>query len=286
MSSLIRVEKLNTVNFFDLSPSFNTAIHNHNDWELLYVDSGEINCIIEGKSIYLKQGDVMFHKPNEIHSTVCNGKKSASIFNVHFITNSDTMEYFDGKSLTVPPKAADTLKKLIDECNATYRVSEIPMQMRDNAPIGGEQMSRILLEEFLILIIRGFECPEKYKHINGNQVCIVPKMEEICDYLRSNIYGKITLNDLVERFHFSKSFLCEQFKKSNGLSPISYYLDLKLTEAKRLLREDDISITEISERLSFESPEYFSRYFKKRVGHTPRDFRNMLINDASLRKIK
>ena len=109
-------------------------------------------------------------------------------------------------------------------------------------------------------------------------------VEEICEHMKNHIYGNLSLDDLTERFHFGKSFLCEQFKKNTGKSPINYYLDLKLSEAKRLLREGDMTITEIAENLGFESPEYFSRYFKKRVGHSPRDFKKMLINDATLRK--
>ena len=286
MSAIINIERLYTVNFFDLSPTFNTTVHNHEDWELLYVDSGEVNCITSDGRIFLKQGDVIFHQPRKTHSTVCNGKKSASIFNIHFVTDSPVMERLKNRTFSVPQKAADALKRLIDECNATYSVSEYPLSLRETAPIGGEQMSLLLLEEFLILLLRNAEGRETPHAATNNQGYRSNQIEEICDYLRSNIYGKVTLNDLVERFHFSKSFLCEQFKKNKGQSPVSYYLELKLTEAKRLLREDDITITEISEKLSFESPEYFSRYFKKRVGHSPRDFRNMLINDASLRKIK
>lgn len=286
MSSLIKIDKFYTVNFFDLSPSFNTDVHNHNDWELLYVDRGEVSCFIDGECIYLKQGELMVHSPHKIHRTVCNGKKSASIFNVHFISNSQALDYFNDKAFTVSAKTAEALKKLIDECNLTYRVSEHPMDFREDAPFGGEQMSLLLLEEFLILLIRESQCLKNSTcNTSLNQANNMPQIDEICNYLKSNVYGKITLTDISEKFHFSKSFLCEQFKNSKGISPISYYLDLKLIEAKRLLREDDITITEISEKLSFESPEYFSRYFKKRIGHSPRDFRKMLINDANLHKI-
>ena len=286
MSSLIKIESFYTVNFFDLSPAFNTTVHNHNDWEMLYVDSGEVNCVTGGEVRLLKQGEVMFHQPNATHSTVCNGKNAASIFNVHFITSSYAMEFFKGRSFTVAPKAAEALKRLIDECNATYCVSEHPMFLRSNAPFGGEQMSILLLEEFLILLIRDSESDVSISGVVSNQLGSSPQIEEMCEYLRANVYGKISLSDLTQKFHFSKSFLCEQFKRATGLSPIGYYLDLKLIEAKRLLREDALTVTEISEKLCFESPEYFSRYFKKRVGHSPRDFRKMLINDASLRKIK
>ena len=287
MSSVIKVDGLIAVNFFDLSPLFNTAIHNHDEWEFVYVDSGEIKFIVDGESKLLKQGDIIFHSPQVNHGTVCNEKTSASIFNMHFICNSPAIQSIGGQCITASSQATDALKALINECNLTYRVSHHPVLLRDNAPLGGEQMSILLLERFLLLILRDLENSECYhpsviSSANKNY----SQIDEVCKYLKENLYGRLTLNDLTDKFHFSKSFLCEQFKKNTGASPINYYLDLKLTEAKRLLREDDLTVTEISERLGFDSPEYFSRYFKKRVGHSPRDFKKMLINDASLHKVR
>ena len=284
MSNVIEIKKLYSINFFDLSPSFNTTIHKHEDWELLYVDSGEFDCIVEGEKKLLKQGDVIFHQPLETHSTVCNGKKSASVFNIHFECHSEAMECFKKKILTVSQRTSEVLKKLISECNETYRVSFHPITFSDNVPFGGEQMVLLLLEEFLILLARDSQNIVNPIKSRNSQPYVEPMIEDICAYLKANVYGKVTLDDLTEKFHFSKSFIFKQFKNHIGLSPISYYLDLKLIEAKRLLREDGITITEIAERLGFESPEYLSRYFKKRVGHSPREFRNMLINHASLKK--
>ena len=88
MLSVIKIEKISSVNFFDLSPKFNTQMHKHYEWELFYVDSGEVNCILENRVVSLKAGDVIFHSPNEEHNTVCNGKKAAAIFNVLFYCDS------------------------------------------------------------------------------------------------------------------------------------------------------------------------------------------------------
>ena len=287
MSNSINVEKITAVNFYDLSPTFNTKIHKHNEWEMFYVDSGEVNCISESDSRMLKAGDVVFHRPNTLHNTVCNGKRSATMFNVLFLCDSPSIEFFNSKSFSVPDGAVKALKELMQECSATYKISEYPILLRDDAPCGGEQMARILLERLLLLLIR--ECEE----ICFKSTMSIASLEssngfidEICNYMREHIYGKLSLDNLTQRFHFGKSFLCEQFKRSTGSPPISYYLDLKLNEAKRLLREDDLTVSEISEMLGFESNEYFSRYFKKRVGHSPRAFRKMLINDASLRKLQ
>ena len=280
----IAVSGFYSVNFYDLSPKFHTNFHDHDCWELFYVDSGEVNCITESDSRILKSGDVVFHRPGSVHNTVCNGKKSAAIFNVLFFIDSPSMEFLGGKSLRVPERLLPTLKNLINECNKTYLVSEHPLNPRKYVPFGGEQLSRIYLEEFLLLMIRELQNDDQAEYYVAESDTDNVLIDDICEFLSENVYNTVTLKDVCERFHFGKSYLSEQFKKCKGASIMSFYLDLKLSEAKRLLREEDLTIGQISERLGFESPEYFSRYFKKRVGHSPRDFRRMLINNASLKK--
>ncbi len=281
---LIRVNSFYTVNFFDLSPFFHTNFHNHDCWELFYVDSGEVNCITESDSRILKAGDVIFHCPGSVHNTVCNGKRAAAIFNVLFFIDSPAMEFLSGKSLKVPEKLLPTLRNFINECNKTYLVSEHPLKSKKKAPFGGEQLSRIYLEEFLLLMIRVLQNDNQTEHYAAENDTDNVLIDDICEFLSENVYNTVTLRDLCERFHFGKSYLSEQFKKCKGSSIMSFFLGLKLAEAKRMLREENLTIGQISEKLGFESPEYFSRYFKKRVGHSPRDFRKMLINNASLKK--
>lgn len=285
MLSVIKIDKISSVNFYDLSPKFNTRMHNHSEWEIFYVDSGEVSCILEDQVVVLNAGDVIFHSPNTRHDTVCNGKKSATMFNILFYCDSPAIEYFKEKSFSLPKGALATLKELMEECALTYKLSHYPIVVDEDAPVGGVQMTHLLLEKLLLLLIRNAEnyrAPHQKQIGPSDSVCGF--CDEICTFMKERIYGKMDLDDLTEQFHFGKSFLCEQFKKHTGTSPINYYIDLKLSEAKRLLREDDLTVSEIAEMLGFESPEYFSRCFKKRTGHSPREFRKMLINDASLLK--
>ena len=56
-----------------------------------------------------------------------------------------------------------------------------------------------------------------------------------------------------------------------------YFIKKKIEYAKRLIRENKYNFTEISDRLSFDNPQYFSRVFKRVTGITPTAFRNTLF---------
>ena len=61
---------------------------------------------------------------------------------------------------------------------------------------------------------------------------------------------------------------------------MQYHMKLKMDEAKRLLKENKMTVNKISEKLGFETPAYFSRAFSKQVGMSPRAYRNALVSDG------
>ena len=281
----LKVKRLAAINYYDLSPDFITRENTHEYWEFVYVDGGEVRCVVDGETVLLQQGDIIFHSPEEMHETLCNGKQVAAIFSMIFDCSSRAMRFFSGKKIKVPKALRSLLKKIIDESHKTFVVSEYPLRLLENSPQGGEQLVRICLEEFLLRLLRHAQAPQRTRLVaSAEEMNSNALVEEICAYLKANVYGKMTLQMLAEKYHFGKSYLCDEFKKSKGISVIGYYLELKLEEAKRLLREQNTPIHEIAEKLGFESPEYFSRYFRKRVGHSPKDFRNILISEHTARQ--
>lgn len=64
---------------------------------MVYVDSGDVEISTDEKHITLRQGQIIFHKPNEFH-TLCADKKSASnVFVISFECTSETMHFFHDK---------------------------------------------------------------------------------------------------------------------------------------------------------------------------------------------
>lgn len=282
MSNLICINKIESVNCFDLSPKFATKLENHSNWEFIYVNSGTVTCTSYNTTCTLKQGDIIFRSPNEPHTTVCNGK-SASIFTMMFECRSHAMKAFCKKAMRVPKHLTPLLNMMINECHAVYEISKYPLKTKSDAPNGGEQIIKNLVESFLILLMRDETASA---HPLGAPDT-APKSNElaasICAYLSDNLCRQVTLDELSSHFHFGKTHMCVTFKKSMGVSIVEYHTNLKISEAKRLLREESTSIREISERLGFESPEYFTRRFLKYTGYSPRSFRNMLITSIKVK---
>ncbi|MCI6732887.1 MAG: AraC family transcriptional regulator, partial [Lachnospiraceae bacterium] len=68
------------------------------------------------------------------------------------------------------------------------------------------------------------------------------------------------------------------FKKISGVSPVNYLIQLRIEQAKRMLKESNLTILEISMECGFNNTSYFIRQFRKYTGKTPREYRRNLTD--------
>ena len=282
LKNLFHITKIVTIHCFDLAPKFLYKGETHDFWEIVYVDRGEIGLYAGEEYHRLKQGDMVFHQPNEFHNIECDGVHGASVFIISFDCQSPAMQFFCGRTVKVPRELLPQIKHLIEECTKTFYVSKYPLTVRTDAPIGGQQLIHLYLEDFLIHLMRSYESRSDFSAVFTSREGLEDTLvQQICAYLSQHVYDSITLEMLSEEFHFGKSYLCDMFKKSTGDTIIHYFLNLKIAEAKRLLREEKMTVSEVSARLNFDSPAYFSRCFHKYTGMSPIAFRRKLINSAA-----
>ena len=90
--------------------------------------------------------------------------------------------------------------------------------------------------------------------------------------MQESVSSNLTLEELAAKNNVSISYLKLLFKKYAGVSPKGYYTRLRLHHAAELL-EKGIPISEISDRMSFSSPNYFSEFFKRNTGLSPSEFK-------------
>lgn len=100
-----------------------------------------------------------------------------------------------------------------------------------------------------------------------------PLFEQCSNYIVQNIFTKITVHDMADALGFSRTYLCNQFKKQTGITLSQYILNLKIIEAQRLLQFTEKSIIDIAMHLNFSSQSHFQLSFKKITGETPMHFR-------------
>lgn len=101
-------------------------------------------------------------------------------------------------------------------------------------------------------------------------------VNRIKQYLNDNIYQSLTLNKIENEFNKSSSTLFTVFKERTGYSIMYFFSLIKVQKACELLNLTGLSIKEISYKLDFQDPLYFSRVFKKIMGVPPSEYKKGL----------
>ena len=110
------------------------------------------------------------------------------------------------------------------------------------------------------------------KPSKGNHVPEAVKLAVV--YIKKNFIRDIKLDEIASNIRYNKYYLCRVFKQAMGQTVQNYMLDLRINNAKSLLKKTDMILTEIVYGSGFSSQAYFCHIFKKKTGMTPLQFRN------------
>lgn len=268
-----------------MSKNFHYDGESHDFWEMVYIDKGEMICTADKNRFLLKSGEMTFHKPNEFHNLSGDNQTAPNISILTFECKSRAMKQFDGKIFRLSSEERTILSRLFDEGLATFRLvnEQDPLIQRmvklENPPYGSSQMIKNLLEIFLIMLCRNTDVVTKRSRrsyvIDG--VDVPCQVKEILDYLQANLYGRVTVQDIAAKLGKSESTVKKIFASYRKGGIMHHYNNLKIQEAKKLIRQGKYNISQISDMLCFDSPQYFSKCFKTAVHMTPREYKASII---------
>lgn len=100
-------------------------------------------------------------------------------------------------------------------------------------------------------------------------------VENTKKYILEHLHERIVLQNIADTFGVSPNYLSQLFKKYEQIGISEYISNLKIQKSKDLLKNGNLKIYEVADRLGFESAFYFSKVFKKVTGVSPKDFRNL-----------
>lgn len=249
-------------------------------WQFVYVERGSFMEYSDDKGVLLTTNDILFHKPGEISmSQNFSSSEHTKAYFVSFVCHSPIMNFFDGYKNTLSEDSMEFMKKLIEEAKKTFDIKNtdnISMVKRSpTAPLGGFQMFKIYMESLLINILREESQKSSNQFFLSNDDFDNYIHQSTVDFLMSNIYEDISLDDICNKLNYGKTFLCSKFKNIEGISIINYLNMLKIDEACKLIKTDKYSMSNISAMLKFNNPYYFSRVFKRVKGVSPMEYKKM-----------
>lgn len=269
----ISVTGIVNLHFFEFDNDFTTVDERHPFYELVFVNSGKLHIASEDYTGMLQKDQIVIHRQNTIHSLKCSANEQPTVIIIGFECNSCLIDRFSYSPMTLEASAVRKLAEIVKEGRNVfappYNVPTYNMKKKKHQPYGSEQMLKLLLEYFLIGLVREQSYPEHSSEAEDVSTAI----DEIIHYVDVNYLQKATIEELAFLFRTNRATLCKEFKKTTGKTLVEYTNEKKFEKAKKKIIETADSFTKIAEDLNFESIHYFTRFFKKMSGQTPSAFR-------------
>lgn len=279
ISNIINIHQIVTLNYFEFANDFEFKGEKHNFWELVYVDKGKLSVETERGEFTLNQGECMFHQPNEFHRHKANGISAPNYFVICFVCNSPQMHILRKKHFALTERLRRFISNIIWEAQQVFDLpknnpEEQMLKVSIDELLGGQQMIRTYLEQFLILLLR-----REYGEANTSledtkeENKLATQLKKTLDMY---IYRDFCVEQFCAQMQYSKTYLTKIFFKEYGATIHDYITNAKIKEARALIRERTYNFTQISDMLCFSNPFYFSRVFKKVTGMSPSEYKTSI----------
>lgn len=244
--------------------AFHIPVHWHDELEIIYVKKGHLTICIQEERFEGMPGELFFVNPGELHfmeSEDLTVEYYTILFPLEFIAfwSEDVLEQ---KKRRLPIH----IKKLEIEENVKGLVEELILTNHEKK-FGYMFHTRILLLQIMEQFLLGnLFLPVAV----GNSVTL---QREMITYIKEHFDEKITLQMLAEEFHLSEKYISEYFREHFAIGFMQYVGHLRMTKAKHLLLDTDLSITDVAFSCGFNSVNLFIRKFKELYQMTPLQYR-------------
>ncbi len=285
LNNLVNVSKIVAIHYLEFKKNFATVEEAHDFWEIVYADKESLICTANGEKIVMRQGEVLFHRPGERHALAANGEKAPNVFVLCFDSRSEAMHFFEHKKIKLDKNLIKFIYMIVEEGRKTFDIpysdpKQRKMMLLESPVLGGEQLIKNYLEIFLIELLRSqsqLAIQDGEKIFFSRQNYAKKPVDEVIAVLEQGINESLSIEEICARTAYGRGYLFRVFKATTGKSIMAYYLSLKIERAKQLLRENELTIKEISSHLAFKEPNYFSKTFKRMTGLTPSAYKDRVM---------
>lgn len=283
----INIYSIYTCRHFELPANYTNhhTLETHDEYELIFVESGLFLDTSEEKPITMRAGDAVIYGPDYPHCNHCDGVHSASIFISTFMCDGELMKkHFPNNTKTFIRFTSEQRKILASAFSAgvkAYDINGHSCSVKSNAPYTDRQIYMNYLEILMLDIINSMQSEvQKEKIFFAHHDRCSRITQRIIEYLESKVYESVTIEDICSSLGYSRGHVCNHFKKDTGKTVNNYFQLLKIEEAKRLILETNLDFLQISEMLGYSNPQYFNKVFRQYTGYTPGFFRKTIFKGS------
>ena len=261
----------------DLSiyPGMGHPCHYHEDIEFLYALRGHLTYSVNGQLCRIREGEGIFVNSRHLHYGFSEDGTNCAFFCI--LINPvllSVLPYIEREFLN-PLMRNDSFPfaRLSPEVPWQREILDLMLQTYEiytRQDVGYVLDLQSCFYGIWSRLFRNMPISLEENTASDNKLNILRSM--IC-FLQENICEKLNLAGIARAGHVSESSCCRLFQKYLNRSPIAFLNECRLDAACTLLRDTEMSITEVAGQVGFSGASYFTEQFRKQYGYTPSVYR-------------
>lgn len=255
------------------------------DFELLYVCHGELATRMNGICYTLTAGQLIFLPSGVVHQNEITSAPTAKLIGIHFdffselniqreedmVVNENEVQQGKFAVEAVPvsgsPLSEDPIYTPSSECVQAMEQLVHEFAMR---PVGYELVCRGLMLGILAYLTRSHMSRRIAKSsVHGERI------RDIMERMEASPATGWTNKTIADIMNMHEDHTAKLFRQIAGMPPGEYLRSIRHREARRLLRETDLTIETVGEKVGYPDIHYFSRIFTSNEGISPRSYRKL-----------
>lgn len=263
--------------------------HWHEEVEILYFSGGKFRLEVNMESFPLPSECFCFINPGELHSIITETSDShfedAVVFSlgilsfdsydeaqIHLLRPIQNGKLLFPRFLTPQHPAFVPVRNAFTDIMHSFGQSPAEGSF-DSQLVTDNFTSQLYIKASLLYILATLSSYRLFTPTEKDLDKRVESIKTALTYISDNYQNKIYISDLARQVNLNGQYFCRLFKKAIGRSPMAYINEYRIRQAKRLLENTDIAVTEVCLECGFNNLGNFMHEFRRATGTTPLQYR-------------
>jgi len=237
-------------------------------YKIVFIKGSDIGFAVNGRNYTLKNGEGILIFPYEKYEVLISG---AATKYTYLFFSVDSSKYSDALGRIRHSFRNEDSPVLHDE-TIRHTAEDLCKELEAESGVFYRELTGLLSSQLIVYLLRcfGSRYDDVYDSNNANlKICSM-----VMSYIDSRIYSMKSLSEVALELGYNYSYISTLFRKTCGITLNSYFKTKRMDEAKKLLQDKSMSVSEIARTMNYSSVYAFSKAFKSYYDMSPVQYRN------------
>lgn len=257
--------KIRKAGIFRFPSNYRFETHAHPEYEINYINTGACIMEIDGSFVPLKAGECIVIAPHSAHCFMVDVRNACRITQLE-LTICWPPQLPDGLAFPGFKESFHRLKNCEQLLPLLERIGYYH-QAGSQEKTGAAQIDLMLLQ--LYALLSEAACRSQTERLSDDE----DRITHLIDHINENLESELNIEDIARRHGISSRYVRKYFAYQMGMGCSEYITMLRIGRAKKLLWNQEYSVTDVALMSGFSSCQYFCNVFRKHLGITPAGYR-------------